>query len=1315
MNNKTRTKKSFRFSSLLALTVFINQFIFISFAGAMSDVPVFNPMEETAYLHTNDLRSASGIEAYLHSRPEFKQVETVDLQYQTADYIDNSVIADYHNIADFKQSLQGTVTGGDKQYIPIAVGDITTFITRYPLLEQKMVGDEYINTRLVVSQIEALLGRNLINSPKQPRYKTEQEQYNSLLNNAMSMAASMHTLRYGTPANGSPSVDMIWPELREINGEAVIVPIVHLTAATIAEYSVKGNTIEFNEGALVESADFDDVEVSLGRDAFIEAISDLTLKNSSVNSTGTMSLISGGTLSLLSSQLITKEGDVKIAGQSIHAETILHRYDLGNETGTRYGKITEVNAGGNVILRSSGDLNFYGVQVDAGAGITIAANGSVYIGSQKLQSSYNGRDGSWNVKRSEVEFLISKLSAEDTIKIIASGQIHISGAEIASDKGHIELLAGLGITIEDDLQAVSEQKSGKFGRKKVNESVYQTVAIRSILDAGKGIKLDTVYGDINLKAVDINSVDGASATANNGGINLLLTSETDHYSYSSVKEDMFSTVVRQKGHEIVEGIPNTIVGGLSVEALNGITIEYVGNPNLSINDQLDEISEFEGLSYLKTLKDREDVDFEAIANINDDWSKRQKSLSPAMVAVITIAVAVAVGPAAGGVASTAGGTSVAAVIGTTGASALGAASAAAFTSLVTSAAISLANGTSVDQTLANLSSDENLRSLAITMVTAGSIAAIDSAFFKLDQSSVEAAINSGGTQNAVDQALLNSPQSLGSQSLQLITNTTVRAGINTIANGGDISDFGTEFTRSLTQHAITQLGAHMANKIGDAWDVNNPEAFDVAMKYVLHAGAGCVIGTATAINYNNQSGSDGCTYGALGGVTGELVASLYKNNSKEDVEKAQGAIENLVEENKKFINQLRDQGLTTPQIAEILNQKGINFAEYQNQINDLRRNGVDLARFSAALVAMLAGAQSAGVNVAADTGSNAAENNALFLLAIPFIIKAIDIAFTLDELYSEYKNVNDAYDESKGGSKEKGDAALAEFVASYAGNAAFEKIIEKLIPGATIVNEIGKRMSRSEILGKIEAMSESGLEAFLSAIRRADPRDPSLSRAFNDRVEQAKVDGELPNSIAAPNFQSLNQTEKLAFKDKTLNEAEAIKAELVAKSGNEVRRAAAYSKAKVVINGESIETQGYTNIVIGSPQITGVPGVEAVDGDTTKYVITDVEAYIAELKIKYNETPPEVAMHPSVESRIRQRIGSPGENYFIKRDGGPGYHAEVRVINELYTEYPDIDPGAVSVSTMLLNPSVEVQDFTACSNCNKILGGFDIITDTLDD
>jgi hypothetical protein len=57
---------------------------------------------------------------------------------------------------------------------------------------------------------------------------------------------------------------------------------------------------------------------------------------------------------------------------------------------------------------------------------------------------------------------------------------------------------------------------------------------------------------------------------------------------------------------------------------------------------------------------------------------------------------------------------------------------------------------------------------------------------------------------------------------------------------------------------------------------------------------------------------------------------------------------------------------------------------------------------------MLAGADAAGVNLAALTGENAAENNALFMLAIPYVITAINLGMTAYEVYDLYQEIEEA-------------------------------------------------------------------------------------------------------------------------------------------------------------------------------------------------------------------------------------------------------------------------------------------------------------------
>jgi hypothetical protein len=1015
-----------KFFATLTLFAFINQILFVSYAAAMSDVNVVDFSEGEKYFFTNGLAIESALEDFLNSQPEIELGSDQRVLYSKAEYIDTDLFTGYQSLDHFKSSISGTSIAGEVQYVPIIVGDITTFVTRQPLLDYKHIGDKYVNTLLVRSQIRDKLGRNLITNPENPRYQTEREQYNTLINNAIAFAKNMQSLKYGDqyfPANylSGPAMDMIWPELREINGEKVIVPIVHLTSATVREYSVRGNTVEFSNGALVGNAEVNGVDISLGRSAFMKAMGDLSLYNSSISSSGTMRLIAAGDLSILSSK-VSANGDITLAGKSVRAETIVHRYDFGNETGTRYGAITSIDAeSGNVNVTSYGDMNFVGASVNAGEGIQLNADGSIFIGSVQLQESFDGREGRWKVQRSEVDYLVSQLSASETISIIAKGGIQIEGADIVSDKGHIELLAGLGISVVDNVAQYQQQRKGKFGRKSVDESVYQTVAIRSVLDAGKGVKLHSDFGDITLRATEISSKEGTSVTAENGKVNLLVTRQQDHYSYSSVKEGLFTTTTRNKGHEITKLAPPTFIGGVKVNAAKGLTVEFEGDPNLSTEEQIRQLAQMEGLEYLDDLLDRNDVDFQEVEAVVKKWSKSNTSLSPAAIAVITIAVAVAAGPTAAGISSSIGG-------------ATGAAMGAAFTSLVSSATVSLANGNSIAATLDTLASEENLKSLAVTMVTAGAMAQLDAAFFEIP--------NEGDLGS-----LYRDPNNLSftGQVVQATAHATTQAGIQSLLNG---REFDEVFVHSLASNAQAKLGKFMANQIKVNWDVPNATAMQTAIRYIAHAGAGCILGGISAeVDNGGDDKKKSCQAGAGGAVVGEIIGDIHKSATKvgQDAEK----LERFLAEN----------GLTDPsQLTgdQIEAFKSLNVQVTAEQLSAFHRDGVDLARLGAALGAFISGADASQVNIAATTGQNAAENNALFLIPVAIgLLKAIDLALTADELLTLHADIQKAREE--GGTEAEKEAKIKQLLANYfigkgeerVEEAALEKLAEKILPGGT--------------------------------------------------------------------------------------------------------------------------------------------------------------------------------------------------------------------------------------------------------------------------
>ena len=931
------------------------------------------------FFTTSSLQAAPSdqeIEARIGSNPQFERVyNNSNYQYVAASYL-NATIPSATNVESFYKTLENSYRHilGAPTYVPIAVGDITTIIPIYS--KYKNVGDGFVQSRYIRSQINEMLGRNLIDSSLS-EYQNETAQLNALYRNTIDYIITNPSLVFGQKLAAQDASDLtkdiIWPELRIINGEQVVVPIVYLTAGTVDARKVTDHTVYFGGLTNFNQLIVDDVHIEFGRSAFLDVANNLLLNQGALTSPGDLKIVVGGTLQNASG-LIQTTGDLHIGAHNIASQTIIHRYDFGNEHGTRYGEIASFNAlTGDLVLRSYSDILLEGTQIYSGGDITFAADGSIYIGGQLVQSSSSGNEAGWRKQRSNVDYLQSTLTAEDAITLIANSEIVIDAAEIVSDQGHIELLAGLGITIDSDLSESQTYQRGKFGKKKKEISTYQTVAIRALLDAGKDIRLHTEFGDITLKSANISSIEGTTVEAKNGAVNLLMTVETDHYNYSSVKKSLFTTKTTNRGHDIETGVHNTIVGGFAVEALNGVKVEYEGNPDLTLDEQIAELAQFPGLEWMANVKaNTPDVDWAAIELQYNTWNKTKRSISPAFAAVISIAVAIYTG------------------VDTT--TWFQAAINAGTVSLASQAAVALANGIAngdIGQVHEDLASSETFKNIAVAMVTAGALAKIDADFFKVPSDTADSILyNDAGALSLVGQAA------------EATVHTATSAAISTVLNGGDMGEFRDAFGQALLIHATNKLGEKVANEIGRLADFNPPKIGE-ALRYISHAALGCALGTATAkIDDSVTESNLACTSGAVGAVIGEAIAQGYTE-------------EMMTEEQKEVVDWMKSKGVFSEDEFKALTpaeQKGYiklvsTFKVSPAELQALKQKGVDLAKLGAGLSAFVGGVD---VNLAARTAENAAENNWFQLVAVA--ARVIVYLYTAAEIYEITKEAVAAYD-----------------------------------------------------------------------------------------------------------------------------------------------------------------------------------------------------------------------------------------------------------------------------------------------------------------
>jgi hypothetical protein len=256
------------------------------------------------------------------------------------------------------------------------------------------------------------------------------------------------------------------------------------------------------------------------------------------------------------------------------------------------------------------------------------------------------------------------------------------------------------------------------------------------------------------------------------------------------------------------------------------------------------------------LANRKDIDWQQVDVINKTWDHKKEGLTQEAAIIVAIVVTIFTAGAASsaGVAAAEGAgfataTTAASttVMATAGGTAFAAATAAAVTTLATQATIALINSQGdIGAALQEMASEQNLKVLATSVITAGLVQGLGSAF--------NLPTGTGTSTTLIDKLQTN------------MVNGVASSLVSTAINGGSLED---NLKAALKNAVITSVAAQGAGMIGDA-------NLDIFSSTLAHAILGCAIGTATTGQATGSGG--GCAAGAGGAVVGELAANWYGAN-----------------------------------------------------------------------------------------------------------------------------------------------------------------------------------------------------------------------------------------------------------------------------------------------------------------------------------------------------------------------------------------------------------------------------------------------------
>lgn len=806
-----------------------------------------------------------------------------------------------------------------------------------PAQKPKLIGDSFVQTRLIRAQYRALMGRYFFSGVLRSE-DIEAVETSRLYENAKNYADANNLILGNALANALPAQDMIWPELKQINGKSYLVPVVHLSQNTLNN-KVAGHLIEFDSNATFAGIQLDFATLITGYNSVVTGLRGIINNQSSIKSPGNLTLSGcektpkisdpysnsplgnihcSGTIANLGGT-IDVAGTLDIYGKDVINKTLVVPYKDKNGEGTRLGRVANVEAG-SIQIFADGNIEFIGASAVSDGKFFLNAANNINIVPLTTHGNSQSQEGHWKVNKSTTDLLMSRLAAEDTLSLIAGGVINITASELISTSGGIELLAGEGIHILDELEQTSIQKQDRKGKTKGTSSEFRTEAVRAILNAGKGVLLDSEHGDVVLRATQLTSTSGTEVYARNGKVHLLMTKELEEFHLQTTRKGSWTIKTRTEDVVHENNIQNAIVGGLQVQAKYGINVEYTGKEGATLKEQIEEYRKMPEMKWMAELYDQAlaeagpNLNWEELEEIHKELKKTKRNLSPAAMAIIAIAVCVAMGPAGAGLMGSGAG-----AIGVTTAGTLSTTAAvlqAGALTLATQAAQSLASGNNLRETISAFDSSDNLRSLAVSMATAGAMSYTEG--LKL----FEVADTAGKSLQ------------LASQAAQAVTNAAVNSVVSVAINGGNSKDYLNAFNSALITSAVNSIGNKLAGKISNSPDLG------VAGKYITHAALGCAAASVTA-KVQDSDIENACASGAGGAVISQVMADVLKSKLDDTIARATNGTGSVL--------------------------------EVGQQIQELKQSGADVSKLISGLFAFALGGD---VNASADAGARVARSNA---------------------------------------------------------------------------------------------------------------------------------------------------------------------------------------------------------------------------------------------------------------------------------------------------------------------------------------------------
>ena len=437
-----------------------------------------------------------------------------------------------------------------------------------PERAQRRLGDSYYETQLVRDAILAATGRRFLDADVQ----SDRQQYQRLMDNALSEAQRLE-LSMGVALTaeqvGNLRQDLVWMEERQVDGHAVLVPVLYLAP---------GSSRLTAEGAVIAGDTVNVRAGGLGNSGIIAAANGLNVQAGNkgvVNLEGTLQAGTGLAINALG-DVKNQSGTVRAGQVSIRSqgdivneswtEQVVTEWDHGTHRRTEHGDAGVIQAADTVSLDAGRDIVVTGSRVQGDA-VGLNAGGNVRIESQTVERGFDGYANGGRYQTQTIEQIASQVDATSDLLISAGGNIGVTASDVSAG-GSASLAAGGDVII----QSAANRDYENYHRKTSHEEkqyTHDTVRQRkATVSAGDNLRIDAGR-DLLVAGSDLSSGDDMGLAAG-GTIAFLATQDRDyHFSMSEKDGDYGAHSFKRDEVTHVDNVTSTATAGGDLTLTSG--------------------------------------------------------------------------------------------------------------------------------------------------------------------------------------------------------------------------------------------------------------------------------------------------------------------------------------------------------------------------------------------------------------------------------------------------------------------------------------------------------------------------------------------------------------------------------------------------------------------------------------------------------------------------------------------------------------------------------------------------------------------------